>query len=108
MFSFSESKHKRFYEPVHLIEDLNALKDKGGQLESGRFLGKILLEIIKKTIPATFKDNIKEIVEFLYDKDDPETKEYAKEICNIYAEQGVYDEKTGQLFLRDVYVKHNQ
>lgn len=108
VFSFSESKHKRFYEPVHLIEDLNALKDKGGQLESGRFLGKILLEIIKKTIPATFKDNIKEIVEFLYDKDDPETKECAKEVCNIYAEQGVYDEKTGQLFLRDVYEKHNQ
>lgn len=108
VFSFSESKHKRFYEPVHLIEDLNALKDKGGQPESGRFLGKILLEIIKKTIPATFKDNIKEIVEFLYDKDDAETKEYAKETCNIYAEKGVYDEKTGQLFLRDVYEKHNQ
>jgi len=108
VFSLSESKHKRFYEPIHLIEDLKALKEKGDQPEAGRLVGKIFLEILKKYIPFTFKDNIKEIVEFLYTQDDAEIKAYAKEICNIYAEKGVYDEKTGQLFLRDVYEQHNQ
>ena len=108
VFSFSESKHKRFYEPVHLIEDLKFIKERGDQPEAGRLVGKIFLVILKKITPKTFKDNIKEIVEFLYTQDDAEIKAYAKEICNIYAEKGVYDEKTGQLFLRDVYEQHNQ
>ena len=108
MFSFSKSKHKRFYEPVHLIEDLKALKEKGDQPEAGRLVGKIFLEILKKSTPYTFKDNIKEIVVSLYEIEDKKTKEYADEICNIYAERSVYDEKTGQLFLRDAYEKYNQ
>lgn len=108
VFSFSKSKHKRFYEPVHLIEDLKALKEKGDQPEAGRLVGKIFLEILKKSTPYTFKDNIKEIVVSLYEIEDKKTKEYADEICNIYAERSVYDEKTGQLFLRDVYEKYNQ
>lgn len=108
VFSFSESKHKRYYEPVHLIEDLLVLKDKGKHPESGRFVGKIFLEILKRTTPRAFKGNIKKIVEYLYDVRDKEAKEFADEICNAYAEQGVYDEKTSQLFLRDVYEKHNQ
>ena len=106
MFSFSESKHKRFYEPVHLIKDLVSLKEKGDQPVAGRLVGKIVLEILKKSTPSTFKDNIKEIVEYLYGIGDKKTKEYADEICNIYAERGVYEEMTGQLFLRDVYEKY--
>lgn len=108
VFSFSESKHKRYYEPVHLIEDLLVLKDKGKQPASRMLVGKIFLEILKKATPYTFKENIKEIVDSLYGIENKKTKEFADKICNIYAKRGIYDEQTGQLFLRDVYEKYNQ
>jgi len=96
-----------FYSSHLFIEDLNLLKNKGNLLETGKFIGEILLELVKKGLPTTFKENIKSIVHFLYEVQNPETKEFADEICNIYAERGVYDEN-GQLFLRDIYDKYNQ
>ena len=104
---FSLSNRRRFYDDRFLIEDLIALKDRGEKPESARFVGKILQEILKKTTPTTFKDNIKTIVEFLYGLGDVETKGIADDICIIYGKKGVYDEK-GQLFLRDIYEKYNQ
>jgi hypothetical protein len=104
---FSLCNMRRYYDGRLLIKDLLVLKDRGEQPESARFVGKILQEILKKTTPTTFKDNIKTIVEFLYGLGDVETKGIADDICIIYGKKGVYDEK-GQLFLRDIYEKYNQ
>jgi len=105
---FSLSNMKKFYEGKFLIEDLNILKDKGSQPESGRLVGKILKEILKKTTPTLFKENIKSIVVFLYELGDEKTKNMANDICNKYAERNVVDETTGQLFLRDIYETYNE
>jgi len=95
-----------FYSSHLFIEDLNLLKNKGDLLETGKFIGKILLKLVKKGLPTTFKENIKSIVHFLYEIQDPETKEFADEICNTYFEH-VVNSENGQLFLRDIYEKFN-
>ena len=102
---FSLSNMRRYYDVSLLIEDLVVLKDRGEQPESGRFIGRVFIEILKKTIPTIFKDNIKTIVVFLYELGDGETKKMADYICTVYSQKGIYDEKE-QLFLRDIYEKN--
>lgn len=105
--SLSLSNVKRMYDVRFLIEDLNVLKDKGNQPESGKFVGKIFIEILKQTTPTLFKDNIRSIIKFLYEVGDSEAKKYGDDICNHYAKEGVYDE-SGVLFLKDIYEKYNK
>jgi hypothetical protein len=104
---FSLSKMRRYYDGRFLIEDLIILKNRGEQPESGRFVGKILREIVIKITPTTFKENIKKLVIFLYELGDADAKDIADEVCVIYAKKGIYDE-VEQLFLRDIYEKYNK
>lgn len=86
-----------FDEYVHsslFIEYLDNLKDKA---ENPGLIGDIYLEILKNSTPYIRRDEIKSIVEFLYQKG---SKEKADKICNIYAERGF-------LFLRSIYEKYN-
>ena len=104
----SISHFKQYYEVHIFIGDLIHIKNNRDKKETARYLGKIMIELLKKTIPSTFKDNIRSIIEFLYSYStaDNTIKNYANEICNIYADKGIYDEK-GSLFLHDLYDRYN-
>jgi len=80
------------------------LKDKGDLILSGRYIGEILQKLVESILPTTFKENIKKIVEYLCSSKDEETKSYGMNICNIYVQKNIHDEK-GDLFLLDIYKK---
>lgn len=77
------------------IEYLNNLKDKG---QSINYLGAVYLEILKNATPDFKQEDIKSIVEFLYQQG---KKEDANKICNIYGSRG-YE------FLRKLYERYNK
>jgi len=106
--NLSISNLKKFYD-VHLfIDDLIRIKNEKSDKETARYIGIIMLKLLEMITPSTFKENIKELVKFLYSysTEDNTIKNSADKICNIYAEQQVYDEE-GNLFLRDLYDKYN-
>jgi hypothetical protein len=76
------------------IECLNDLKDKE---DSVKYIGEIFLKILEGSTPDYEEENIRTIVEFLYQKG---YKEDANNVCNVYGRRG-YD------FLRDLYEKYN-
>jgi len=84
------------------IKYLDNLKDKGDINKISENVAIVFLETIKVSNKKNFlglypQENIKSLVEYLYRI--PETKEYARRICNIYA-------KSGGLFLRELYEKY--
>lgn len=83
------------YHSSFFIRYLNELKDKGQSVE---FIGKIYLEMLKNSTPDFRQEDIKSIVEFLYQKG---KKEEADKICNIYGSRG-YE------FLRPIFDKYNK
>ncbi|MBF0519008.1 MAG: hypothetical protein HQK92_04720 [Nitrospirae bacterium] len=92
------------YNSTFFIENLDELKDKGDKVQTAKYIGDIFWEMLNNSTPEqlqmyihTLKDNIRSIVEFLYDMG---TKENANKICNKYG-------KNSQFFLRDLYEKNN-
>lgn len=83
------------YHSSFFIRYLNELKDKGQSVE---FMGEIYLEMLENSTPDFRQEDIKSIVEFLYQKG---KKEEADKICNIYGSRG-YE------FLRPIYDKYNK
>lgn len=84
------------------IEYLDVLKDRGDKSDSAKYVGEIFLKMIEgygeeKRPPDYPKEHIKSIVEFLYSS--PTAREYAKDICNIYASKDMP-------FLKEIYEKH--
>ena len=79
-----------------LIEYLNNLKD--ADLDTGKYVGKILLKILETSTPDYKQENIRSIVEHLYQIGE---KESADTICNIYGSRGLH-------FLRDLYEMNQQ
>jgi len=77
------------------IECLNYLKDKG---DSYKYVGKIFLKMLENSPPDFKKEDIRSIVNFLYQKG---IKEEANKICNIYGSRGLD-------FLRNLYEKYNK
>ncbi len=76
------------------ISALNKIKDKGKSIE---FIGDIYLEMLKKVTPDFDEENIKLIIDFLYEKGN---KQKADEICKVYAKRGFF-------FLNPIYNKYN-
>jgi len=87
--------HIDFNTPFFL-KYLNNLKEK--DKDSGEYIGKIFLEILKNSTPDYDQKDIRSIVEYLYIKS---YGKYACEICNIYGSRG-YE------FLRDIYENYHQ
>ena len=89
-----------FNAPI-LLEELNRLKDEGKPKQTAKFLGELLIIMIKNYIPDGMEKEVKAIVEFLYEnkeKDDSIVK-MADEICVTYTKKERY-------FLRQVYAKN--
>jgi len=83
------------YHSSFFIRYLNELKDKG---QSVKFIGEVYLEMLENSTPDFKQEDIKSIVDFLYQKG---KKEEADKICNIYGSRG-YE------FLRPIYDKYNK
>ena len=99
--SFKEYRyHDRF-----LYDDLIRISNMDKSLEVGRYIGKIMGEIVNKNIPTLFKDKIRLLVQYLYDLKDSEAKAEADKICGYYFRASVFDDN-GQIFLRDVYERY--
>ena len=84
------------------IEYLDELKDKGEREKTAQHIGEVFLAVLeayierKEPLPSYPEERIKSIVEFLCGI--PISKEYGRQICNLYA-------KNGLLFLKDIYEK---
>lgn len=90
------------YNTIIFFDYLDNLKDRGDRNKSAQYIEEIFRKIIeeygdKKLLPDYPKEHIKSIVEFLYNI--PETKEYARKICNIYA-------RRKSPFLKEIYERH--
>lgn len=84
---------------LFLVEYLDDLKDRGDRIESGRYIGKILLRMLNEFI-IEFKDkHIRSIVRFLYETKEKEAKDIANEICILYLSHGLE-------VLRDIYERY--
>jgi len=79
-----------------LIEYLDGLKNKGGSIETAKYIGDIYLQMLNKSTPDYEEEHIRSIVEFLYNAG---AKGNAEKICNIYGSRGME-------FLRGIYEKH--
>jgi len=77
------------------IEYLDGLKDKGKSID---FIGKIYLEMLKNTTPDFQRENIRSIIEYMYQNG---KREEANDICNIYGSRG-------NDMLRDLHEKYNK
>ncbi|MCX7647337.1 MAG: toll/interleukin-1 receptor domain-containing protein [Elusimicrobiales bacterium] len=88
------------------IEYLNKIKDKG---ESYKYLTEIFKEILNLTTPFYKKEDIRSIIEFLYQKSmGLEDKKLAVEIAdNIDEIINTYEER-GYEFLHDLYEKYHK
>ena len=86
--------HSDFNVPF-FIKYLDNLKDK--DKNTGKYVGKIFLEILKNSTPDYDQKDIRSIVEYLYISD---LKNYADDICDKYAKKGFE-------FLRDIYEKYH-
>lgn len=78
------------------IESLDELKDKGDKVESGKYVGNILLKMLDVYTPDFDQKHIRSVVEFLCEVKDGGTTDSANKICNIYSRRGLE-------FLRDIY-----
>lgn len=87
------------FNSAEFIEGLDKLKNKGSKKTVGKYIARLFIEMLKgdSKIPAYDKVNIRSIIEFLFGIDDLKVKELAREICNIYTENG-NDE-----LVRDIY-----
>lgn len=84
---------------LFLVEYLDDLKDRGDRIESGRYIGKILLRMLNEFI-VEFKDkHIRSIVRFLYETKEKEATDIANEICILYLSHGLE-------VLRDIYERY--
>jgi len=86
------------YNSPFFIEYLDELKDKGDNVESAKYIGKIFLKMLDVFTPDFDEKHIRSIVEFLYNSN---AKKYADGICNTYVSRG-YE------FLRDLWEKYNR
>ncbi|MBU0951951.1 MAG: hypothetical protein KKH91_03875 [Elusimicrobia bacterium] len=88
------------FDSMFFIEYLNELKEKG---KSINYIGEIYLKMLETSTPDYKKENIIELVEYLYEagKKDNKKKEQADEICNIYGSRGAE-------FLRPLWEKNNK
>ncbi|WP_277057262.1 toll/interleukin-1 receptor domain-containing protein [Trichlorobacter lovleyi] len=80
-----------------VIEELDALKDKGDPTVSAGYIGLLYLAMLDSFTPDYDKEHIRSIVAFLYEHGN---KEAADKICNIYGVRGMQ-------FLRDIYERYN-
>lgn len=90
-----------FYDSAYLFERLNDLKDKGDKKTIADKIAKIFLEILGSSKPDYDKEDIRSIVEYLYQVDDPNIKKQATTICDEYAKAGIE-------IVSDIYDKYNQ
>ncbi len=87
------------FDSSYFVEHLNQLKDKGSKIESARYVGMIFQEMLGNFIPDYNQDDVRSIVEYLYEVSDNETIDSANTICDIYA-------RRGNELLRDIYEKY--
>jgi len=78
------------------LKYLNNLKDK--DKNAGKYVGKILLEILKNSTPDFDQKDIRSIVKYLYNSD---LKSYAENICDTYGKRDFE-------FLRDICEKYRE
>lgn len=92
---------KESYQAHDLIEFLNEKKSVGDSLAVAIMIGKIFTQILLVSKPDYPEDAIREIVEFLYNQMNDETKTYADHICEEYA-------RAGNQFLKELFNRFNK
>lgn len=82
-----------------LLEDLNRLTE-GLEVESVTYAGQALLKMLARFHPTYRREDIVAIVERLYATNDKECRRVADDICDSYAQKGIF-------FLKDVYDRNH-
>lgn len=88
------------YNSAYLLEYLNILKDKGNKKATAQKIAGIFLKTLEFSKPYYDEGDIRSIVEFLYQVNDPEIKQLANNICDKYAKAGIE-------IVTEIYKKYN-
>lgn len=89
------------YHSSLFIEYLDQLKDKGEKIETAKWIAQIFLKMLTGTPPEYNEENIRSIIEYLYNIKDQEVKNMTNDICEIYGKKGPLK------MCRDLFEKYN-
>jgi len=84
----------------YLLECLNKFKDKGEKIATAKRIANIFLEMLKSFKPDYDQEDIRSLVDFLYQANDAEVKKLANSICDQYAKSEIE-------IVTDIYKKYN-
>lgn len=88
------------YNSSYLLECLNSLKGKGDKISNTQKIARIFLKMLDTFKPDYDPEDIRSIVEFLYQTGDTEIKTLVNDICDAYAKDGIE-------VVTDIYNKYN-
>ncbi len=88
------------FNSAFLLESLNLLKENGEKMDVANRIAKIFLEILRVYRPDYDSNDIREIVEYLYNLNNPQITAQAIAICDEYA-------KHGDEIVSDIFNKYN-
>ena len=87
------------YNSHYFIERISDISSDADSAQKRLTIGGLLLDFVKHVVPTYPEDKIIKLVQYLYDIKDDKVKEYADQICNIYAKYNIE-------FLRDICLEH--